>query len=71
MAYSTGRFIVDYKPSYFKAIREIRERESARRDERAREMIAEMNEQRRQKGMLLPNHPLVCRSMKHLPQRGI
>lgn len=71
MAFSTGAFIKDYKPAYFKSIREIRERESVNRDERAREKIEEMKEQRKERGIPIPDHPLVCRSMKHLPTRGI
>lgn len=71
MAYYAGALIPHNERSYFSKIREIRERECSIRDAKAREMIKQMNEQRKEAGKPIPDHALVCRSMKHLPGRGI
>ncbi len=70
MAYYAGALIPHHERSYFSKIREIRERESRVRDAEASKMIEKLNEQREESGNPIPDHALVCRSMKHLPARG-
>ncbi len=69
MAYNAGAFMRDYKPEYFESIERIREREcSSGRDEKARDMMEQLKQERILKCRPSPRDPvLVCRRMSHLP----
>lgn len=70
--YNANIFIRDYKSAVIESFREIRESEcTASRDEKARKKIKAMNDQRKREGKKIPDHPLVCRTMKRLPSPGI
>lgn len=57
----------DHK-EFVRKIREIRERESVKRDVRARKLAEELKQERKNSGRPSPRAPvLVCRKMKHLP----
>lgn len=72
MAYSAGDFMVDHKQSYFNSLRNIRARESAVRDVKARAMMEELKKQRILEGKPSPRKPLlICRRMEHLPNPGV
>lgn len=53
-------------------LHEIRRMESVKRDERARQLIKELEKEREEKGIPRTRPPvLVCRRMEHLPKPGV